>query len=822
MSDFPHLKFKEKLTGTPRFGRNISNNDRTQSNKDNRVRHSTTLGNEATLVYNAWFAHVETREAQGLASLDLSIQPIYLEINPSLIDSELEADLLSFGIEIISQEEDGFILGASLDNLTTLKDKISGFATEDYGTGNIANFYKITTGDHSAWKPQAILAGSLLDDWQTIPNEVDVELEVSIAFGVPTPKQPNQTKHRGLASRNQKYEDAIEDRDKKQMEREAHFQDFIQTYGEITSPIVDLEDSLGCEVKISGKGLKDLIINYPFVFDIKYKDEISGGLTDENVDYDVDLVITPPEENSPVIGVIDSGIMEQHRFLTDSITPTSISYIPGDTDVGDKVNSGGHGTRVAGAILFPRGVSGLASPYKLPLLIRNLRVLNSNNKLLNPYPPKLMEDIVNGNVDVRIFNLSINSKAPFRLKHMSTWAAMLDKLIYQQNVLFINSVGNIKREDIRYHIQNGTAYPNYLEFSNYRLANPAQSSFSIVVGSVNHIEFDTDVIKTLGLKDEVSAYSRIGPGIWDHIKPDVVEYGGGMQISKDGHALISNKDTSTELIRATNSGGPAYGKDCVGSSYAAPKVSSIVGELAKIYPKENINLWRALLIQGARLPKEHFESPSILSLRHFGYGIPSLVRVTENNEYRATFYVADSIIAKEGKIYTVSIPDQMRDPGDEYDVLIEVTLAYTAKTRRTRQKTNSYVGTWLDWDNAKLGEPYSEFKDYTLKVIDGEETSYDSNKRITYDSLQWKFGKQSNQGLNGLRRGNSTIQKDYCIIKSYRLPDELSFVVHAHNGWDKNNDPVPFALAVSFEILGQDIPIYHELKVENEIDLEVE
>jgi len=798
MSEFPHLNFKEKLTGSASFGRSISDNPRTKENLENRSRHSETLRNETNLIQNAWFAHIETRKERGLAPLNPAIQPIFLKINPELIDSNLEADLLSFGIEIISQENEGFILGASLDNLQSLKQKIEGFAEETRGTAKIADFYEIITGDHSAWKPNAILSDSLLETWQTIPDDAIVELEVSIAFGIPTPKKPDQTKSHGLVSRNEKYEKATLDRDEKQYERENHFREFIEVYGTISSSIVDLEDSLGCEITISGKGLRDLIVNYPFVFDIKEIDIITGGEVDENNPVNSELEILPPKENATVIGVIDSGIMEQHRFLKDSIDSSSNSYVSGDSDVDDKVQNGGHGTRVGGAILYPQGISVLSTPYQLPFKLRNLRVLNNHNILPTRFPPELMERIVEENPDVRVFNLSINSIVPSRLKHMSTWAAMLDKLIHENDILFINSVGNINRSDIRYYFQNGAPYPEYLENPASRIANPAQSSFSIVVGSVNSIEFDEIDKQTIGKKFEISAFSRTGLGIWEHVKPDVVEFGGGMQISKDGLFLVSHKDTSTELLRSTYNGGPAYGKDTVGTSYATPKVSNIIGHLAELYPAENINLWRALLVQGATLPNEHFENPTMMSLRHFGYGIPSLEKVTENNDHRVTFYVSNKIAAKEGKIYSVTIPQNMRDQGDEYDILIEVTLSYSAKTRRTRQKTKSYVGTWLDWSNSKLGEPYDEFKLFTMKIMnEGERVEYNRKQRGPYETLKWKLGKGAKQGeVPEHRRNNSTLQKDYCILKSHQLPKEMSFAIQAHKGWDKNNDEVPFAFAV--------------------------
>lgn len=43
------------------------------------------------------------------------------------------------------------------------------------------------------------------------------------------------------------------------MERENHFDTFIETYGQRLSNLIHLEDSFSCEIIISGKGFKDLV-----------------------------------------------------------------------------------------------------------------------------------------------------------------------------------------------------------------------------------------------------------------------------------------------------------------------------------------------------------------------------------------------------------------------------------------------------------------------------------------------------------------------------------------------------------------------------------
>jgi len=761
------------------------------------------------------------REDNDLASLDEEIIPIFIQVNPAIVNTEF--DLEAFGIEIISEEEEGYIIGASLDNFRSLEEKISSFINSKHGSGNIANFWEIIEGNREDWKPKHILSEDLYAKWKNINDDEIYNLEVSIAFARPIGKEPDPTKQGGEA-RLQKYRENLEERDDLLMRRESHFQDFIDHYGEITSTLVSLEDSIGCEVSITGKGLKDLVVNYQFVFEVSEIEEISGVDGTDSELPEIALEVLPPNDDAIEVGVIDSGIMEGHRLIAPSIKQgSSQSYVKDDPSTADKVPGGGHGTKVAGAILYPNGITGLASPYQLPCFIRNLRILDADNGLKHNYPASLMQEIVGDNADITIFNLSVSSKAPHRTRHMSTWGAVLDKLTHESDLLFLVSVGNIPFPKIGNYLSDGKEYPNYLKENYCRLANPSQSSFSLSVGSLNGGNFDDANWTSLGEEGDVSAFSRVGSGIWGHIKPDVVEYGGALVTSKNGlNQVREHQSLAPELIRSTLNGGGAIGKNSVGTSFATPKVSHIATRLIQLYPDEGNNLIRAFIAQGARLPNGHFLNPVKSSIEHFGYGVPSLDRVTKNTEHRITFYNTGSIRAEEGHIYALKIPEELRGQGDEYDILIEVTLAFTSRIRRTRRRTKSYLATWVDWSTAKIGESYEDFKDYALKEIEEEATDYNQDARKKLSHFDWKIKARSDHGaVDGMNRNNSSLQKDWTVIKSYQLPEEISLAVRGHKGWDKNKKEVPYALTVSIEILGANIPIYNSIRVENEIEIEV-
>lgn len=820
MDQFPHLNFVQKVKGKPRLFGGGEMDERSKENQKNRAGHSQTLASMSNQLRAEWDETLQKRTEQKLAELPPDAVPVFLQIDPNLVGIGL--DLHALGIEIISEEDNGFIVGASVDALRSLNERISDFVNGKYKSGVVAQLWDIIKG--TQWRLEMILSPELFEKWHTIDDKKEYKVEVGVAFDFPLGKEPDPNKQGGVL-RLEKYRLRQRQREDRLMERETHFENFIKQYGKFESGLVYLEDSFGAEVTITGAGLKDLVFNYPFVFEVTQSEEIDTTEKEADIDFDSELEIITPGEGAPEIGVIDSGIMENHKYIEPAIkSPNSKCYITGSTSTADGVKGGGHGTRVAGAILYPKGVTGVPSPYELPCFVRNLRMLDGANHLATDYPADVISRIVAENPDCEIFNHSINSTKPFRIKHMSTWAATIDQLMHTHEILFILSAGNLTKEVIRYYITHGEPYPGYLNNGFCRIANPGQSSFGITVGSINHTDFEDEFWIGLGGQEQVSAFSRIGLGIWNHIKPDVVEFGGGFTVSKGvGSTIRENDITCTETLRSNVDGGHAFGRDSVGTSYAAPRVTHIAAQLKKLYPEEHINLIRALIVQGARLPGNFLHNPTLESITHFGYGLPSLERVTTNSLQRITYYNTGTLSAEEAHLYSLKIPAEMRNPADEYDILVEVTLAFTAKVRRTRQRTNSYLGTWLDWTSSKQDESFASFRDYVMKEIEGNLMNYDKEARKAMPTYRWKIHEKGDQGeIDGIKRSNSSLQKDWAIIKAHEMPNDFSFAVRAHKGWDKSFEEIPYAITVSIELLGSTLPVYELIRVENEVEQEIE
>lgn len=685
-----------------------------------------------------------------------------------------------------------------------------------------------------------ILSDDLYSKWATISADSTyfIDIGISCCGNIQLPDRPSRTKQETdehYAKREQKWEENFNEAylewDELKMEREEALQSFVNAYhGEImemsdgTSEVCDLPDSFSARLKISGKCLLDLVMNFLYIFEVSESEEINIGVPVSNcTDLAENVNIVPPSESAPIVCVIDSGIQEQHKYLSAAIiSEESVSLIPDNPSPSDQVGGGGHGTRVAGAVLYPDTIP-TSGNYQLPCWIRNFRILDEHNGMPQEvYPPKAISKAVevyykDNPMPTRIYNHSIGSRKPCAMKHMTPWAAEIDSQSYNNDVLYIQAAGNVYSDVIGAYWQAGYPYPLYLERELCRISDPAQSLQALTVGSVSDSDFETEDIVALGKSGSVSSFSRSGPGIWDVLKPEVVEYGGTHAYNKGSNPpiLSTPPEVCPELIRKSPQG-PAFARDAIGTSFAAPKVTYIATQIEKSLPEAPALLYRALIAQSARWPQKANDltkEDCVSMLRHIGYGIPDVHRATSNDEYRITLItpVLMELGDNEAHIFQIPIPEELSSVGEDYDILIEITLSYAANPRRTRRHIKGYLSTWLDWCCSRIGESAETFAQRIFETGSVIEDDGD---------FDWVLGEATNRGFaDGYSRKKGTLQKDWCIIKSNQLSDAFCVAVRGHKGWG-GLFKAKYSLAVSFEAINQDIPIYEPIRTEIETTIE--
>ncbi len=834
-NDFKHLSLPIHLTGKPKLRGMQPSTERTLQNRENRVTHGQELFNRGSELSRFWKDRHRTGGNEVLSRIQSGI-PILVEI-----DENADIDFLrGLGFEIVSEVEDGYVIVSSDDiELGVFNRKVNEFIKNAHQKCNSpAKIYALC---QESERIKNILVGELIEVWPTLTDDQQVEVDISISccgtVNLPNKPKPeegeSQEKYtKKLIKWERRFSEAYLAWDEIKQAREDTLQGFVEAYdGEIFSTIdglpafTDLPDSFSSRLCISGRGLRDLIMNFPYVFEASLSQEIKiDHLTSRLTSPEDHITVLPPDDDAPIVCVIDSGIQEGHQYISQAMrSQDSISLVPGNLSTNDEVDGGGHGTRVAGAILYPLEIK-KHSEYTLPCFLRNIRALDNNNCLpVRLIPSKVVTQVVEKFINTdespsKIINHSIGSSAPCRITHMSTWAAIIDLLSYEFDFLFIQAAGNISDQTISNFYRSGSPYPDYLDQSSSRICNPAQSLQSLTIGSVAVSDFETDDRICLGKKGEVSSFSRSGPGIWDSIKPEVVEYGGTHSINKEGEpkVLTTPSEVCVELAR-TSPPGPAFAKDGIGTSFSTPKITSIAAKIQSILPAAPALLYRALIAQSAHWPDyansyNDWEKQKLL--RRLGYGMPDLNRATTNNEYRVTYITNELYEVGEGEahLFRIPIPEEINSVGDDYNILLEITLSYAAKPRRTRRYIRGYLSTWLDWCCSKIGEDLEAFQQRIFITGRGEGVS----------DFKWAIGDKINHGMvEGFSRTKETLQKDWCIIKSNQLSDSFCIAVRGHKGWG-DLFRAKYSLAVSFEAIDQDIPIYESLRSTLQTMVEVE
>jgi Subtilase family len=839
---FPHTRLKFLKEGTAVSGTSPRPSPRSVGNSGSRDGHGGGLKSSLSNVTSSWQANREARKAEDLPDLP-NVLSFVLQVDPKSFDADV---LKSFGIEVILELEDGYILGASVDaDLTQLQQKIAQFIADERGGGRIAEIWKILEGQFG--RLEYILSPDLLANWDAIDIERIYSIDFSIACVGINPKfsdfpiekegdDPERFANR-VARWSDKREQTLQTWDDLQWEREVEFKKFVADCGGIIiqegsyddrSHFNLLPDSFSCRVEISGKGLKDIALNYPYVFDISEPEQFAEveSFSDEQPIALPGFTLEPPSADAPKVCVIDSGLQENHPLLKAAIDAVnSRSWVLSQKDItADYVKDGGHGTRVAGALLYPQGIP-KTSQEKAICWIQNARILGENKKTSDKlHLPDVLTDIVaiyHKQTRTRIFNHSVTGSSPCRTIYMSAWAATIDYLSWQNDVLFIVAAGNIPikridglslaRKTLDEHSEAGRVYPDYLLQPSARIANPAQSFQALTVGSIAHTTYNKEFKRSVAQANHPSAFSCTGYGIWDSIKPDVVEYGGDLAIDSDTEPNFSTPAAiCPELVRTTEGGAPAVASDSIGTSFAAPKVAHIAAALEATFPQASCLLYRALIVQSARLP-EWTDDPTVNlsdAIRMMGYGLPSLARAIGNADHRITLITQEDklIQAKQAHIYQVGIPPELQSPAEDFDIRVEITLSYKAEPRRTRRSKRKYLSTWLHWECSHKRESSDAF---LARVLRDQDTP---NSEAENDGLfSWTLGQHKHHGnrVKDTSRSVGTIQKDWTIVKSFNLREKFCIAVVAHQGW--NNDPtaqIPYALTISFEVVGAEIPIY--------------
>lgn len=423
---------------------------------------------------------------------------------------------------------------------------------------------------------------------------------------------------------------------------------------------------------------------------------------------EIDLETMPtgsaPPTDAVVVGIIDSGVNFGHPLLA----PTEAGAIALDPSwsVSDTF---GHGTRVASIAAFGDiAARAQAENFDAKLRIASARVLTDDGHFpRNLSLPELMDRSIrqlHEQFGCRIFNLSLGDERKlYTGGKPDPWAAALDGLARELDILIIVSAGN--RSNLTASFGDGivAAYPHFLAEPESRIIEPATAAIAVTVGAIAHsnglAEDDDELagVRPICALEEPSPFSRGGPGVLGMIKPDFVDFGGnavwdgptgtvvnGMR--KPSAGIWTFHPRPLERLFTTSSG----------TSFAAPNLAYKAGLLLSEFEGASSNLIRSLLGLSATVPAAVRQRPLGLDTRGImttcGHGVPNAEHAATSDDGRVVFYAEDKLKLDHFAVFEIPIPTDFQSVKGARE--IRVSLAFDPPVRHTRV---DYLGTTMGW-----------------------------------------------------------------------------------------------------------------------------
>ena len=241
---------------------------------------------------------------------------------------------------------------------------------------------------------------------------------------------------------------------------------------------------------------------------------------------------------------------------------------------------------------------------------------------------KQIKEIIANNKDIKVWNISLGSNQEVNDNFISAEAAVLDKIQYENDVIFVVAGTNKPSADIE------------------KIGSPADSINSMVVNAVTQNGLSTK-------------YARRGLALSFFAKPDVSYYGGSEE----------------KYIKVCEPLGEA---NVAGTSFAAPWIARKLSYLIDILGL-NREVAKAMIIDAAR---DWNEKPTPEEVALYGHGIVPIKidDIVHTKEDEIKFLVYD--VSEKWNTYNYYFPVPIKD--DKYPYIARATMCYFPMCDRTQ------------------------------------------------------------------------------------------------------------------------------------------
>lgn len=331
-------------------------------------------------------------------------------------------------------------------------------------------------------------------------------------------------------------------------------------------------------------------------------------------EYESDITSIPNPGIEPTIGVIDtlfdkrvyfSKWVEYHDMVDDNIPKGQNDYR--------------HGTAVSSIIVDGPKMNPWLDDGCGRFKVRHFGVA-AGAQFSSFTIIKLIKTIIEGNKDIKVWNISLGSNQKINDNFISAEAAVLDQIQYENDVIFVVAGTNKSREDVN------------------KIGSPADSINSMVVNAVTKSGLSTK-------------YSRKGLALSFFAKPDVSYYGGSEE----------------QYIQVCEPLGATF---VAGTSFAAPWIARKLAYLIDVLGL-NREIAKALIIDAAR---GWNDAPTPEEVALYGHGIVpiKITDIIQTPEDEIRFLVTD--VSEKWNTYNYHFPIPLK--ADTYPYYARATMCY--------------------------------------------------------------------------------------------------------------------------------------------------